>query len=121
MAATCIWIHLMRRAQSETVAINRTIPIALKVHYEFLQQLAIPNANGGNLVLGKDYSVALLCNAYSTNQDYFSRPMAVMIDTILGKATTIPSSSPMQLPSSPLSMSILDSLTVHSKMSLIHR
>lgn len=31
-----------------------------------------------------DYRTALLCNAYSTNQDYFSRPMAALVETILG-------------------------------------
>lgn len=34
--------------------------------------------------MGSDYRIALLCNAYSTNQEYFSRPMAALVDTILG-------------------------------------
>lgn len=80
--------------------------------------MAMPN-NAANLSLNKDYSIALLCNAYSTNQDFFSRPMGVLIDFILGPSKNIGSTS-VQLPTAPLSMSILDSLTVHSKMSLIH-
>lgn len=35
--------------------------------------------------MGSDYRIALLCNAYSTNQEYFTRPMAALVDTILGK------------------------------------
>lgn len=81
--------------------------------------MAMPN-NTANLSLSKDYSIALLCNAYSTNQDFFSRPMGVLIETILGPSKTIGTPAG-QLPIVPLSMSILDSLTVHSKMSLIHR
>lgn len=79
--------------------------------------------------MGSDYRIALLCNAYSTNQEYFSRPMAALVDTILGtqKGPQQPPLPPLANnaalasgPTTPLSMSILDSLTVHSKMSLIH-
>lgn len=71
--------------------------------------------------MGNDYRIALLCNAYSTNQEYFSRPMAALVEAILANsksATQTLQSSPG--PTTPLSMAILDSLTVHSKMSLIH-
>lgn len=89
---------------------NRILIIFFLSNFSFLQQLA-NNPSSLNL---SDYTIALLCNAYSTNQDYFSRPMAALLDTILGgnKNTNMPNSC--------LSMCILDSLTVHSKMSLIH-
>lgn len=117
IAATCIYIHLLKKAQLENVAL-RPIPIALKKHYEFLQHLS--SSQSPNLSIGDDYIVTLLCNAYSTNQEYFSRPMSALIDTILSgnKPTTQPV-QPM-LPTVPLSMVVLDSLTVHSKMSVIH-
>ncbi|EAT33704.1 AAEL014021-PA [Aedes aegypti] len=124
MAPTCIWIHLLKRAQSEHYNINRSIPTALKLHHEFLQHLVMPN-NNATLCMGSDYRLALLCNAYSTNPDYFSRPMAALIETILGNCKN-PSagggstSATQPLPTVPLSMSVLDSLTIHSKMSLIH-
>lgn len=79
--------------------------------------------------MGTDYRIALLCNAYSTNQEYFARPMAALVDTILGTskgptagagAGGVAALAPTSGPTTPLSMSILDSLTVHSKMSLIH-
>nr|XP_029709787.1 mediator of RNA polymerase II transcription subunit 23 [Aedes albopictus] len=124
MAPTCIWIHLLKRAQSEHYNINRPIPTALKLHHDFLQHLVLPN-NNATLCLGSDYRLALLCNAYSTNPDYFSRPMAALIETILGNcknqsAGSGGSTSTQSLPTVPLSMCVLDSLTIHSKMSLIH-
>lgn len=119
IAATCIYIHLLKKAQLEATQL-RPIPVALKKHYEFLQHLSSPN--NPNLSIGDDYVVTLLCNAYSTNQEYFSRPMSALIDTILltnkpPTQTTQQQSSPAQ---SPISMVVLDSLTVHSKMSVIH-
>jgi mediator of RNA polymerase II transcription subunit 23 len=74
--------------------------------------------------MGSDYRIAILCNAYSTNQDYFTRPMAALVETIYGQKPGQPpitSQSGMNNgPTTPLSMEVLDSLTVHSKMSLIH-
>lgn len=60
--------------------------------------------------MGSDYQIALLCNAYSTNQENFTRPMAALVETILGaqKSTSVPPPGP----TTPLSMAILDSLTV---------
>lgn len=127
MAMTCIWIHLLKKAQSDHLNIHRPIPLTLKGHHEFLQHLVMPSNPA--LCMGSDYRIALLCNAYSTNQEYFSRPMAALVETILGtsKGPQQPPLPPMANnaalangPTTPLSMSILDSLTVHSKMSLIH-
>ena len=74
--------------------------------------------------------ICLLFNAYSTNSDVFSTPMNHLIKTIydttkpnvpmpgadVSQASQCLASSPTQ----PLSMALLDSLTVHVKMSLIH-
>lgn len=131
MAMICIWIHLDKKAQSEQATgktcnyhrvyvtlivisflVTWSVPAKLRVHNEFLQHLLPPNNTA--LSMGNDYRIALLCNAYSTNQDHFSRPMAALVETIQGSAK---SATP---PTAPLSMAVLDSLTVHSKMSLIH-
>ncbi|GAB0092218.1 Mediator of RNA polymerase II transcription subunit 23 [Sergentomyia squamirostris] len=119
MAPTCIWIHLLKKAQTDQINIHRQMPKALKNHHDFLQELGVPS-NTSVLSMGSDFRIALLCNAYSTNQDYFSRPMAALVDTILGSQKSSTSGSGQQVPTVPLSMVILDSLTVHSKMSLIH-
>ncbi|KAI5734599.1 hypothetical protein M8J77_008576 [Diaphorina citri] len=148
MAMTCIWIHLIKKAQTDSQtqipggnvtlsSLQRSIPNTLKLHHEFLQQLAPPGINSQPATLGMeaDYRTALLCNAYSTNQDYFSRPMAALVETILGGQKSHQQgagggqaggpggwSNPALAhgPTVPLSMHILDALTVHAKMSLIH-
>lgn len=76
--------------------------------FRFLQHLVQPS-NSLGLCMGADYRIALLCNAYSTNQEYFTRPMAALVETILGaqKSSSLPPG-----PTTPLSMAILDSLTV---------
>lgn len=120
--------------------------------------------SNGALCMGTDYRVPLLCNAFSTNNECLSRPMAALVDAVLGTGsnrnisgvtsntqqstqspvitpavggtspvasvpgsggTTSPisgnaSSSNAMGPTTPLNMAVLDSLTIHAKMSLIH-
>ncbi|XP_053964046.1 mediator of RNA polymerase II transcription subunit 23 [Anastrepha ludens] len=116
MAPICIWIHLMKKARLENMNINRPLPIALKNHHDFLQHLVMPNTMM-SMNLGNDFRIILICNAYSTNQEYFSRPMNILTEALNGNAKTAAGG---QVPSAPFSMVVLDSLTVHSKMSLIH-
>ncbi|KAK0059322.1 mediator of RNA polymerase II transcription subunit 23-like isoform X2 [Biomphalaria pfeifferi] len=113
MAATCIWIHLNKKAGNIKL---RPIPVSLRDHLEFLKQ------NLKSLTL-QGYRIALMCNAYSTDTDNFSRPMGFLVETIYGnnKNTTIlPGGVAASAPTTPLQMNFLDSLTVHAKMSLIH-
>ena len=88
--------------------------------------------SNASLVMGTDYKIALLCNAYSTNNEYVTRPMTALVDAVLGLQRGVQqqpslSSSAMNNaampsgPTTPLSMAILDSLTIHAKMSVIHR
>ncbi|KAK0134208.1 Mediator of RNA polymerase II transcription subunit 23 [Merluccius polli] len=118
-AMTCIWIHLNRKAQNDNSKLQIPIPHSLKLHHEFLQQ-SLRNKSLGML----DYKIALLCNAYSTNSDCFTLPMGVLVETIYGNGsmrTNLPGTNCMASGSvSPLPMNLLDSLTVHAKMSLIH-
>ncbi|ESO86009.1 hypothetical protein LOTGIDRAFT_167513 [Lottia gigantea] len=117
-AGTCIWIHIDKKAQSDNVQLHRPIPLALRDHLQFLVQ----TLNMKNLVLN-DFKVALLCNAYSTDTTRFSIPMGHLLECIYGnnKTTTLlPGNVVASAPIQPLSMSLLDSLTVHVKMSLIH-
>ncbi|KAM7295580.1 mediator of RNA polymerase II transcription subunit 23 [Ixodes scapularis] len=122
LAITSIWVHLMRKAQQEKTRLHRPLPQALQTHLEYLQQSVLSNQS--TLSFGNDYWISLLCNAYSTNQDYFSRPMGVLVDAIQGsqrnQGNMSSSSSSASNPTHPLGMNVLDSLTVHTKMSLIH-
>ncbi|XP_012943009.1 mediator of RNA polymerase II transcription subunit 23 [Aplysia californica] len=113
MAATCIWIHLNKKAVKTKL---RPIPISLREHLEFLKQ----NLKSFTL---QGYRIALMCNAYSTDTDNFSRPMSFLVETIYGNnknTTLLPGSVVASAPTTPLQMNFLDSLTVHAKMSLIH-
>uniref|UniRef100_A0AAY4E3H4 Mediator of RNA polymerase II transcription subunit 23 n=1 Tax=Denticeps clupeoides TaxID=299321 RepID=A0AAY4E3H4_9TELE len=118
-AMTCIWIHLNRKAQSDNSKLQIPIPHSLKLHHEFLQQ----SLRNKSLPM-TDYKIALLCNAYSTNSECFTLPMGVLVETIYGNGSmriTLPGTNCMASGSvTPLPMNLLDSLTVHAKMSLIH-
>ncbi|KAL5016930.1 hypothetical protein ScPMuIL_006519 [Solemya velum] len=120
VASTCIWIHLNKKAQVDKEQLRRPIPQALQQHLEFLKQ----SLNQKNLAYFKDdYRVALLCNAYSTNNEYFSMPMGILVDAVYGNnknTTLLPGNVVASAPTQPFPMSLLDSLTVHAKMSLIH-
>uniref|UniRef100_A0A8C1BPU4 Mediator of RNA polymerase II transcription subunit 23 n=1 Tax=Cyprinus carpio carpio TaxID=630221 RepID=A0A8C1BPU4_CYPCA len=118
-AMTCIWIHLNRKAQNDNSKLQIPIPHSLKLHHEFLQQ----SLRNKSLPM-TDYKIALLCNAYSTNSECFTLPMGVLVETIYGNGSmriTLPGTNCMASGSvTPLPMNLLDSLTVHAKMSLIH-
>lgn len=129
MAATCIWIHVVKKAQTDGVNLNRTIPKALTLQHTFLQEQLSAGTKNAN-----DYRSALLCNAHSTNKDYFLRIMSVLVDPITNQKNVIPGGQSTTGPGSvggtgtagnasgagPLSVVMLDSLTIHCKMSLIH-
>ncbi|TNM95059.1 hypothetical protein fugu_017818 [Takifugu bimaculatus] len=118
-AMTCIWIHLNRKAQNDNSKLQIPIPHSLKLHHEFLQQ-SLRNKSLGM----SDYKIALLCNAYSTNSECFPLPMGALVETIYGNGTmriNLPGTNCMASAAvTPLPMNLLDSLTVHAKMSLIH-
>ncbi|ELT94621.1 hypothetical protein CAPTEDRAFT_178592 [Capitella teleta] len=118
MAVTCIWIHLNKKAQNDKVKLQRPFPHALHSHIEFLKNCMSVK----NLPM-TDYRIALLCNAYSTNTDYYALPMGILVESIYGnnqKTSMLPGNITASAPTQPLPMSMLDSLTVHAKMSLIH-
>uniref|UniRef100_A0A3Q3JPP4 Mediator of RNA polymerase II transcription subunit 23 n=1 Tax=Monopterus albus TaxID=43700 RepID=A0A3Q3JPP4_MONAL len=118
-AMTCIWIHLNRKAQNDNSKLQIPIPHSLKLQHEFLQQ-SLRNKNLGM----NDYKIVLLCNAYSTNTEYFALPMGVLVEAIYGNGSMripLPGTNCVASGSvPPLPMNLLDSLTVHAKMSLIH-
>ena len=116
LAAASIWIHLLRKAESEPERskLNRPLPPALSLHFDFLQQAM----SASEPFSTDDYRISLICNAYSTNQDCFARPMTYLAESVQ-KSQGGNGDSPTQQPV-PLSMDLLDSLTVHTKMSLIH-
>ncbi|KAL7298235.1 mediator of RNA polymerase II transcription subunit 23 [Trichogramma pretiosum] len=125
LALISIWMHLLKKIHADNSNFHKMIPHNLKIHYEFLH-LALQNTP---LSMGTDYKIPLLCNAYSTSLELFNRPMAVLVELILGTQKNQQqqpmqgiqnNSSQVNSPTAPLPMSVLDSLTSHVKMSLIH-
>jgi len=64
----------MKKAQTENTSLPRPLPIALKKHFDYLDMLVQPNG-GSQLppLQMNDFRIPLLCNAFSTNQEHFSR------------------------------------------------
>jgi len=125
LAATGIFIHLKRKAGGENLRFSFSLPPALTLHHEFL----VTTAKGPcSLNLPTiTYTVPLLCNTFSTTQDLFQLPMSALVEAVGGSTSPSPGHTPMPgtncvsaTPIQPLPMDILDSLSVHSKMSLIH-
>lgn len=121
LANSCIWIHIMKKAESISNKHLRPLPNCLTQHVEFLQQTV--TAEDLHSSLFNDLKVPLICNAYSTNNEYFSRSMNVLCDAIKlsnrgnNNTATNNSSNPAI---TPLPMNLLDSLTLHTKMTLLH-
>ena len=104
LAVTCIWVHLMKKVITLTTAhewksseievaltfcifhykaqgergLQRPVPVTLKAHWDNLEKALSSH-------LTSDYWTSLLCNAYSTNQEFFPRPMGVLVEAIKGK------------------------------------
>ena len=50
-----------------------SLPIALKAHYEYLQKMTETEKDlDVAMSIRTDYKVAILCNTYSTAQDFFA-------------------------------------------------
>jgi len=71
--------------------------------------------------------VATLCNTFSTTSDLFLGPMSALVEAVGGGPAPPPGHASMPgtncvsaLPCPPIHMQVLDSLSVHAKMSLIH-
>ena len=146
MAATGIYIHLRKKAIGENLRFSFSLPPALKLHHEFL--LSASTSPCSLDLANLTYTVPLLCNTFSTSQDLFQLPMSALVEAVGGSTTPSQDTTPMPgtkcvaaPPVTPLPMEVnfyfllklynktkevtvflqvLDSLSVHSKMSLIH-
>ncbi|CAK8677896.1 unnamed protein product [Clavelina lepadiformis] len=130
-SAMCILMHINRKAQSLAqtdssqgggfnLEANQqwVIPVALQKQNQFLLK-CLQNKNASS----QDYQTALLCNACNTTTDY-NPSFTLLVENVYGE-----SGSAIQLPGSncvafnktaPLKMQLLDSLTAHTKMSMLH-
>ncbi len=122
----------------EKINLNYPIPTGLSDHYKFLLKLADITSERATECLQKDFTVSVLCNTFSTMQEAFQAPVSALAKSIGGgnaagaagseqqaAAATVamPGTAPALTalgPTEPLGMELLDSLTVHAKMSLMH-
>jgi len=130
LAAVGILVHLKKKVSTENKSFGFPLPIALAKHLEFLESASNtpcvlePSCSTGSPV---NYLVPLLCNSFSTTTDLFQAPMQALVDAVGGSLGQPGGTAVMPgvhvsaaLPVEPLPMALLDSLSVHSKMSLLH-
>lgn len=106
LAAAAIYIHLSRKmARNEESGVNLfpfALPIALKGHYDYLKSLVESNddLDVANSVKN-DFKVAILCNTFSTAQEFFQVIISDLIKAISGGSNNsdTPSESLIPMPS----------------------
>lgn len=59
MSAASIWTLLAKKAENDSIKLQRSVPIALKLHVEFLQEMI----NNTSLNSSNDFIIVLLCNS----------------------------------------------------------
>nr|XP_009858310.1 mediator of RNA polymerase II transcription subunit 23-like isoform X1 [Ciona intestinalis] len=125
-AAVCNLVHLNRKAQAKPPSDGNqdrnqqwNIPVALHNQHECIKQCL--KTTSINL---KDSQVALISNACSSNTEMFNMAVSVLVESVFGDTS---STSPMPgnncvafNKTVPCSMDLLDTLTVHTKMSMLH-
>ena len=126
LAAVTIFITLRHKAENDGIEFSYRLPAALQFHYNFLTGLSPAMFSDLPESLKKGFAVSIYCNAFSTSTDLFQKVMMALCKHMgaspeLSASIPIPGSSLLgQTPTEPIPMEVLDSLSVHSKMSLIH-
>lgn len=129
LAATALYIHFCSRAANEKTHPQFPLPRSLRKHYEYLSTIAasIPTSFNIEESVRKDFLVPIYCNTFTTKQEVFQQVMTGLVKAIgaSNAVDTVPipggeKQLSAQAPSQPLSMDILDSLSLHTKMSLVH-
>ena len=82
LSAAAIYIHLSRKMATQNGENGKdlmsnqfqySLPIALKAHYQYLQSMTETEKDlDVALSIRTDYKVAILCNTFSTAQDFFA-------------------------------------------------
>jgi mediator of RNA polymerase II transcription subunit 23 len=93
LAAASIYMHLSRKMAAQNGDVKEmvknqfhfAIPVALKGHYEYLQSLTQPEHKVNIAASIKtDFKVAILCNTFSTAQEFFQCVISDLIKAIAG-------------------------------------
>lgn len=111
LSAASIWIYLVRKAESENIRLSRPIPPALQAHYEYLVNIPPIKETGARV----SYREAIYSNLHCFNKAIY--PISNFVDCL---TKVDPELNPDPTQSLPLSVKLLDTLTAHSKKSLLH-
>uniref|UniRef100_H2YVM4 Mediator of RNA polymerase II transcription subunit 23 n=1 Tax=Ciona savignyi TaxID=51511 RepID=H2YVM4_CIOSA len=125
-SAVCNLVLLNRKSQGKPAAdatheSNRQwkMPIALHWQHEFLMKL-LQSKN----LKSKDSHIALIGNACSTSTELFNMAVGTLVEGVFGDAsstTPMPGTNCVAFnKTTPHSMELLDTLTFHTKMSMLH-
>lgn len=111
LAAASIWLQLVKRAEQDQVKVLIPLPPALRLHYEYITSLKPPE--GPNMSVG--FKEAVYLNVHGSTKS--SYPVMNFIDSLC-KIDQSLNYNPLN--AQPLPMKLLDTLTSHSKVSLLH-
>uniref|UniRef100_A0A6G1S8A1 Mediator of RNA polymerase II transcription subunit 23 n=1 Tax=Aceria tosichella TaxID=561515 RepID=A0A6G1S8A1_9ACAR len=109
MAATSIWLQLVRRAEMDQIKILKPLPPSLQLHYEYLTNMKPPTEP----LMNVGFKEVVYLNAHTLNKSGY--PVNNFIDSICKVDQNY---NPKQ--ASPIPVRLLDALTTHSKVSLLH-
>jgi len=111
MAAASIWLQLVKRADMDHVKLSKPLPIPLQLHYDFIANLKSPEEPVTKITLRE----VLYLNAHGTNKVGY--PVVQFVDYL---CKIDPSGKNDAMLTRPLPVVLLDSLTTHSKIALLH-
>jgi mediator of RNA polymerase II transcription subunit 23 len=109
MAAASIWFQIAKRAEMDQVKILKPLPPSLQLHYEYLTNMKPPSEP----LMSVGFKEVVYLNAYASNKSGF--PVNNFIDPIC----KVEQNYDPKL-AAPIAVNLLDTLTTHSKVSLLH-
>lgn len=111
LAPASIWLQLVKRAELEQVKLSKPLPAPLQLHYEFISNMKTPDGPVNKITIRE----VLYLNAHGTNKVCY--PVVHFVDSL---CKIDQSSKHNTMLIQPLPVILLDSLTTHSKISLLH-
>lgn len=110
LAAVSIWLQLVKRAELDQVKL-KPLPPSLQLHYEYITNLK-PSEDSSIRVGLKE---AVFLNAHGANKNGY--PVNNFVDCL---CKVVPVHNPNPTMAQPLSVNLLDTLTTHSKIAILH-
>lgn len=109
-AAASIWFQLVKRAEVDQRKFFRPIPPTIQLHYEYITNMKIEDEQNPKI----SFKDAVFLNAHGTSKNAYS--VTIFVDSLTKMDANNPNSENIL----PLPVALLDSLTSHSKIALLH-